>query len=453
MQMKTNTIKFFKEICKIPHGSFNEQQLAEYLCDFAKERNLEFYKDEHNNVLIKKKTAEKEPLILQAHTDMVCVKLDDKAFDFKTDAIEVIEENGFLKANGTTLGADNGIGVAQILNILDSDIPCNIEALFTAEEEVTMNGAEQFDVSLLKGKNLLSLDGFSENTIIIESASFTDIVLKRDFDFVKNENKNVFKITLTGLIGGHSGFDITKNRGNAIILLASLLKRLNNINIADFNGGVDFNVIPSSAYCVFSTDLDRNQIEEILKAFPTLNFSLDHIQNTTDYEVLSNINSTNFIDMIHNIKNEVHYTNESLDPTTSSNLGVVNLKDDKIIKIGLRSSKELERKEITDYFEKYALDNNFSYIVKGHQPGFESDKNSNLIKKLEATSNIEYYKKKPILKSVHISVEIGIFKAKMPDIDVAIISPNIQNAHSPSECVEIASVHAMDEWLIKLIKL
>ena len=136
-----NTMMFFKEITKIPRESGNEKKMAEYLVHFAKERNL-FYKcDEYNNVIIKKKTVNKRPIILQAHMDMVCEKNPTKEINFAEDAIEVIEKDGFLMANGTTLGADNGIGMAQILTILDSDILCNIEAVFTVAEETTMAGA------------------------------------------------------------------------------------------------------------------------------------------------------------------------------------------------------------------------------------------------------------------------------------------------------------------------
>lgn len=163
-----STINFFKEIAKIPRESGNEEKIANYLCEFAKKRNLEYFKDSYNNVLIKKKTKNSKPIILQAHTDMVCEKEKDYPFDFKNDSIELIIENGFIKANKTTLGADNGVGIAQILNILDSDIKANIEAVFTVSEETSMIGAINFDTSLLKGKHLLSLDGFEEKQLLMK---------------------------------------------------------------------------------------------------------------------------------------------------------------------------------------------------------------------------------------------------------------------------------------------
>lgn len=193
MELSTKkTISFFKEIAKIPRESGNEEKIAEYLCEFAETRNLEYEKDKYNNVLIKKKNCNKMPIILQAHTDMVCEKEENKNFDFAKDSIEVIEENGYLHANGTTLGADNGVGIAQILTVLDSDIRANIEAIFTVSEETSMIGSINFDASKLEGKILLSLDGFEENTVLIESAGFYDIILKMNnkFEEINNINNN-----------------------------------------------------------------------------------------------------------------------------------------------------------------------------------------------------------------------------------------------------------------------
>lgn len=193
------TIKYFKEIAKIPRESGHEEKIAKYLCKFAELRNLEYEKDEYNNVLIKKKNCNKTPLILQVHTDMVCEKEQNKCFDFEEDSIEVIEENGYLHANGTTLGADNGIGIAQVLTILDSNIETNIEAIFTVSEETSMLGSINFDTSKVNGKMLLNLDGFEENTILIESAGFYDIILKmhNKFKNIQDNNFNVYEINLT----------------------------------------------------------------------------------------------------------------------------------------------------------------------------------------------------------------------------------------------------------------
>ena len=198
--MNGKTIDFFKEISKIPRESGNELQISNYICEFARKKNLEYIQDKYGNVIIKKYNGKNNPIILQAHIDMVCEK-ENIDHNFKTDPIEIYEEDGFIKAKGTTLGADNGIGVAEILNILDDNLNLNIEAIFTVSEETDMHGAEKIDVSSLKGKQMLNLDGFEEKTIITESACFYDIILNLDYLFEKKTNKNLYKIKIEGMPG------------------------------------------------------------------------------------------------------------------------------------------------------------------------------------------------------------------------------------------------------------
>ena len=445
MNNTSKTINFFKEIANIPRESGNETGMIEYLCNFAKERNLEYWYDDFKNVVIKKNTTDKEILILHAHTDMVCEKEEGMVIDFSNDTIRIESDGKFLKAKGTTLGADNGIGVAQILNVLDSDIPCNIEAVFTAEEETTMRGAYNLDKSRLKGKYLIGLDGFEENTIIVESACFYDIILKKDYKFDFCNIKNSFRISLNGLKGGHSGFDINKNHGNSNILLAQILGKLGDIWLSDFRGGTKFNVIPSSSSCEFMSVLSLEEIQQRCSEFNDININVNEISSIE--KVISNEDSKAFINMIVNFNNGVICYNTDNNPTTSINLAVINLKTG-TIKVGMRSSKKIEEKQCLEDLEKYSNKNNFKFEILAMQPGFESSKNSKLIKTLVKTCPIDYFSCEPTLKSVHIAVELGFFEG----LDVAIISPNIQNAHSVNECVEVKSIEATDTWLKNFIK-
>ncbi len=451
--MKLNTIQFFKEIAKIPRESGNEKQIAEYLCQFAKERKLFYECDQYHNVLIKKKTANKESIILQAHTDMVCEKEEEKEFDFEKDAIEVIEENGYLRAKGTTLGADNGIGVAQILAILDSDIPCNVEAVFTVTEETSMIGAMNFDTSKLEGKKLLNLDGFEENVILIESACFYDIILKLKNEFSKPKNQNAYEIILSGMEGGHSGFEIDKKRGNSNIEMAKILEKIKDVEIGDFVGGTKFNVIPSQAKAKIMTNLTEEEMEklcqnaqrELRENYPEIEIAVvpERIE-----KVLNTKQSQEFLQKIIQFPHGVFRRNDNQEVTTSVNLGVVNLRE---LKVGMRSSKKIEEQEclnlLKNYSEKYQLD----FTIIGSQPGFESDPNSLFIQELLKAHPIEEFHKLPELKSVHITVEVGFFKQKIPDLQIAIISPKIQGAHTTKECVEIASISRTDKWLMNFI--
>lgn len=453
-------VDIFKEIALIPRETENEGKIADYLCQFAQKRNLKYYRDEYNNVIIKKETLDVKPLILQAHTDMVCEKDPNINFNFEKDSIEVIEENGFLKANGTTLGADNGIGVAQILYILDSDIKCNIEAVFTVSEETTMNGAFKLDTNKLDGKMLLNLDGFKEDTIIVESAAFYDIIFKSNYKFVNSQNKYEYKLKLSGLKGGHSGFDINKDVGNSSILLAEILKEIEDVEIISFIGGTKFNVIPSEAEAVIKTNLQEDDLKNIVK------IKLEKIRrkelivdvekkypNINNQKVLSIEETKKFIDGIINFPHGVININEQNETTTSVNLGVVNIKEN-MYKIGMRSSRKDEAENCIEKLKKYAKNNNLEFELLGYQPGFQTNRTDKIIEILKNSFNqVEENKDRKLnIQAVHVAVEIGIIKEKMPDLQVAIISPNIQGAHSTSERVEIDSILRTTKWLEKFIE-
>ena len=483
--MIDKTIQFFKEIAKIPRESGDEEKIADYLCEFAKIRNLEYQKDQWNNVFIKKKTSNQPPIILQAHTDMVCEKLPEKDFNFKTDAIEIIEENGYLRANGTTLGADNGIGVAQILTVLDSDIACNIEAVFTVSEETSMEGASNFDTTQLKGKQLLNLDGFEENTIIIESACFYDIILKSNYQFQRPNTKEkerqeiyhqramkkdielqkernsleeqFYRIELTGLPGGHSGFEIDKNRGNSCIELAKILEQISDYQLSNFVGGTKFNVIPSAAFAEFYTNKPFEKIQEICKnieqklrlQYSDVKIEIKRKKGTT--KVLQLQESKQIVKAILQFPHGVLYKNEKNEVTTSINLGVVDLQKNEI-KVGMRSSRKREEKKSLSMLKEYCQNQNLKFHILGSQPGFESDQNGSLIHRLIQTQPVTLFKEPAKLKSMHIAVEVGFFQEKIPDLQIAIISPNIQGAHTVKECVEIASIERANEWIFCFLK-
>ena len=469
----SRTIEFFYEIAKIPRESGNEAQIAECLCSFAKKRNLFYKKDEYNNVIIKKKNAEKEPIILQAHTDMICEKEEGLDFDFSKDPINVYEEGGVLRARGTTLGADNGIGIAQVLNILDDDsIKCNVEAVFTATEETTMVGAEKIDVSLLESKKMINLDGFEDNTIIKESVSFFDILIRQNYSFErleenedKNNSLNIYEITLKGLKGGHSGFDIGKNRGNSAQELAGIIKEIDNIRLIDFLSGSKFNVIPSTGKCIFiSTDSLQNvenKVERYLnqrrKLFEKLEVEVRQVKeirkidNLKDIVYINNVDSLKYLNSIIDFAHGVYRVNSREEVTTSINLGACDLRN-QIFKVGMRSSKKREEKECLEYIKDYTIKNCYSMEILGSQPGFETKSSSDFIRLIKDSYKKVDREDKLKVKSVHITVEAGFFKEKIEDLEIAIISPKIENAHTVEECVEIESVNKCDEWIKHIIE-
>ena len=209
--------KYFEQICAIPHGSGNVKQISDYLCEFAKERNLWFKQDESYNVIIKKPASDSEskaaPVILQGHIDMVAVKTYDKVKDMEKEGVDIYIDDGYVKADRTTLGADDGIAVAYALAILDSKDVCHppIEAVFTVDEEIGMGGAENIDLSVLKGKKLINIDSEEEGILTVGCAGGfgynTEIPVTRE-----NAEGEKISIRIHGLLGGHSGAEIHKQR-------------------------------------------------------------------------------------------------------------------------------------------------------------------------------------------------------------------------------------------------
>lgn len=454
--MKSNTLTFFREIAQIPRESGNEAQIAEYLCEFARKRNLPYTKDQYNNVIICKKTADVPAIMLQAHMDMVCEKEPDSLVNFATDPIEIIEENGYLRANGTTLGADNGIGMAQILHVLDTREKCNIEAIFTVSEETSMVGAENIDVSSLQATQMLNLDGFEEHTVVVESASFYDIVIHTNFEKKDIPQEHCYQIELSGLLGGHSGFEIANHRGNSSMLLAEVLVQVPDGKLASFVGGTKFNVIPSQAVASISTNLDKQQVSEIVreyinkkkKEYPTLEITVQ--EQESPEAVLSIVDTQEFLHKICSFGHGVFAQNARGEVTTSINLGVVDLQE-QVLKIGMRSSRKEEEQKALAYIQEYFTTSHFIFSILSSQPGFETKEDAEIVQALKKAYTEIGAREALQIKSVHITVETGFFKGKIPNLEVAILSPKILGAHTPKECVSIASVEECDRWLEKVL--
>ena len=263
-------MKFFEEISKIPRKSGEEDKVVEYLKKFAIERNLEYYKDNYRNIVIKKEASqgkENSPAIaLQAHTDMICEKSPESNHDFSIDGLELYVDGDFIKAKGTTLGADNGIGVAIILAVLDCEkikAP-KLECIFTSEEETTMLGAINLDLANIESNRIISLDNGKEGKILISSAECNEWKGKVNFTREKTD-KPSFELVYDSFKGGHSGGNIgDETRGNPIKLAIEILKKLQDVQIANITGGSQVNVIPREVSVKFVTE-NKNAEEIITK--------------------------------------------------------------------------------------------------------------------------------------------------------------------------------------------
>lgn len=428
------TIKYFLEITKIYRESKHEDNIIKFLENFAQKNNLSFYIDKHNNVLTKK-VNNKLPIILQAHLDMICIS--DNNYDFKHKHLPIKINNQYIYTKHTTLGADDGIGIALILTMFDN-VNANIEGLFTSSEEIDMSGAKNFDTSLLKGKYLINLDGFNKNTIINKTADFYDIEISKKINMKKSIYNNTYKIEISNLKGGHSGADIAKGHGNAILILASILKEID-IELISFEGGTKNNVIPSSASAYFNTnkEIDSNIFKKYKKEHKELKIKI--LKTKYQNKVFSN--TLEYLDSILTLPKNIYYKNNNI--VTSYNLGVIN---NNIIKIGLRSSDNLSKEKVL----KKIIDNgkNYNYQVKetDFEPGFKTNKNSKLIKILQQNN------KKAIIREDHITVEVGFLQEKKKNLEIAIIAPSIKYAHSIKERVYTRTIIDTEKWLLKTIE-
>lgn len=507
--MANKTIEFFKEINKIPRPSGKEEKIKDFLVNFAKNRNLECFFDKTNNVIIKKQgNNNKGTLILQAHSDMVCEKEAGLDFNFDKDAIKTKVCGDYLLACKTTLGADNGVGLSMILSVLDDtnlDIP-NLECVFTAQEETTMQGAKDLDFSKLKGKFLLSLDGSCEGEIEVSSAGMRSLKFFNSYNLtIEDENKtkinsgsdikeknittnkieeknkncklenkndcnnikidkinkneqttnNGYKISVGGFRGGHSGTEINTDKQNAIKVLFENLGKLKNVILSSIKGGGKDNAIPRECECEFLTNSSESEIKKIFEKAknnsPEKDFTFK-IEKVKTYRTLSESDSNNIINFINNQKNGVVAFSEIEKnfPIVSNNLANISLVNGQLrIIISVRSSvKKLE----SEYLQDLNIIANKFKINKeelSFAPYFERQENSYL-QKLCIKTYKDLFNKEALAKGVHAGLEGGVFASKK-NLDICVISPNIYNAHSPMEKVSLSSINRVYCWLEKIV--
>ena len=462
-EFKTGFLKYFYEISKIPRKSGNEEKIAKYLIEFAKERNLKYYTDSKFNVVIWKDASigyeEKEILGFQCHADMVCEKVDGSNHDFLKDSLDLIIENGFLKAKDTTLGADNGIGVAYILEILDSNLNTpKLECIFTSTEETTMEGVRFLDGNILKSKRIISFDNFLDTEILISSATakrWVSIIYMKKQE--KDENLIYYKLNISGFKGGHSGIDIwDKKRGNPIKIISDILNEFESISISEIKGGSSENVIPRDINVIFAIEENERGIlekieskfESLKKVYGNIEIYLRKIEDKEKEEVriYSKEDTKRLLEYIVNYKNgPLEYDKEG-NVILSGNLGrIESFENYVLLKYSVRyNDKKIGEKlvsEIEENMKKYnVICEESSYML-----GYEEPKESKLLNIVEK-AYIEVMGNIPKKKKSQACLECGYLGQKIENLEYIAIAPNIFDAHSPKERVEIAS--ANNVWKI-----
>ena len=456
----------FEAINAIPRASNKEEQIIQYMIDFGKALKLETITDSIGNVIIKKPGTlgkENSPiLVLQGHLDMVHQKELNSIFNFETQGIQMFVDGDWVKAKGTTLGADNGIGVAAIMSVLSSNTiehPA-IEALFTIDEEVGMSGAEALQNSQLSGSILLNLDTEEEDEIIIGCAGGVDVEIEETLSTeILDESYNFYELKLDGLIGGHSGMDIHLNSANAIKVLVNILGQLE-VRIATINSGTLTNVIPRYGNAIIAVKADYNLLKEIGKIQQELQIQfvatdkelyISLYRVNEKYNVLENDVQTRFLKDLKNIPNGVYSFTEAMPELvqTSNNIAKINLeKGSYKIACHTRSSIDTERDELV--FKIKDIFNSATVNEVGPYPGWKPQPRSNILTMAKQCFKA-LHGKEPKVKSIHAGLECGILAGTFPCMEMISFGPNIRGAHSPEERLQISSTNIFWELLVLIL--
>ncbi len=453
--------RYFEDICAIPHGSGNEKGIADYLCKFAEDNGLEYYRDGVQNVLIKKKASagyeNKPAVLLQGHTDMVCEKNNDVVHDFEKDPLKIYEKDGWLYAEGTTLGGDDGIAVVMMMAVLadkNAKHPA-LECLFTSQEETSMAGAINFDYSKLSAKSFINLDCESINCATVSCAGGVRCDISFELESYKNQNSAI-KITVKGLAGGHSGTGINSGNQNANIVMAKILGGLYEkmpFNLISINGGNKVNAIPRECEAVISV-FDKKMAKEIIKGIAdTIRKQL--VQNDKKFSVridnANGVSDTAFcfkdtyrvISTMNIIPNGVYEMSRSLEGLveTSSNLGVVTTEGNTVnLYLMPRSSVEAKLDEIVMKLDMIAKLAGAKIAHHDRYPGWEYMPKSKMRDLFEKCYE-KKFSRKPVFNAVHAGVECGIIITAMGgELDGVSIGSTVYNIHTPDEQLDLAAL-------------
>ena len=457
--------KNFSALNAVPRPSKKEERVIKFIVDFAKSLHLDYIIDEVGNVIVKKPATfgmeNRKTVVLQSHLDMVHQKNNDTVFDFDKQGIEMYIDGDFVKAKGTTLGADNGLGVATIMAILEStDIPHPaIEALFTIDEETGMTGAMGLKADVLTGEILLNLDTEEDDELDIGCAGGIDVTAIANYDEedIKADDFIALEITVKGLRGGHSGMDIHKGFGNANKIMNRLLFHAHEdfvLQIVKLNGGSLRNAIPreSVAHVVVpkiyedvflfeSNEIIKDIKNELKTTEPNLQISISNSDKIYS-KVMPSLAQFYFLRAIYSAHNGVYRMSADFDNLveTSNNIAKVKVEAGEVIIENLtRSSVESSKYDLAHALKSVYELMGCEVTFSGAYPGWTPNPNSAILKVM--SENYErLFDQKPRVVACHAGLECGILGQNYPQMDMISFGPNIYGAHSPDECTSITSV-------------
>ena len=466
----------FSNLNAVPRPSKKEERVIAFMMDFGKSLGLETIKDHIGNVIIKKPASpgmeNRQTVVMQSHLDMVHQKNNDTDFDFNSQGIQMYIDNDWVRAKGTTLGADNGIGVATIMAILASnniDHPA-IEALFTIDEETGMTGALELKGGLLSGSIMLNLDTEDDRELTIGCAGGVDITATGNYETIEcNGSATNLKLTVKGLTGGHSGMDIHLGRGNANKLMNRILYHTHKkyeFAIVKVDGGGLRNAIPRESVAVICCDGTssaniQNYILELSKAIVDEYKTTDsNLEILVEEVIVENCNTVpqsvqkKFLESIYACPNGIYRMSPDIDGLvqTSNNLARVLIENGRYEILCLtRSSVETEKDDLA-----HAIEASFHLLgsevnFSGSYPGWQPKPDAAIVK-LMADKYESLFNEKPHVNACHAGLECGILGVNYPEMDMISFGPNIRGAHSPDECVQISSVQKYWSFLLEVLK-
>ena len=465
---------YFEQIAAIPHGSRNTKAISELLVNFAKEHNLVWYQDENNNVVIVKEASAgyeaAEPIIIQGHMDMVCEKEKGVDIDFEKDGLKLYIDGDFLKAEGTTLGGDDGIAVAYALALLDSQEIAHpkLEVVITVDEEIGMLGADAIDLSMLTGHTMLNIDSDVEGSFLTGCAGGMAVNVTLPIKRVMQSGEKV-ALTITGLEGGHSGSEIDKEHGNANILMGRLLRALfeeTPFGIISLAGGLKDNAIPRE--CVtellvpqenvnlvkeIADKLDIELKKEFMTADPSVCIEFEDLgkkeESILDFGSVSRV-----IFYLRSVPNGVQHMSQVMHGMveTSLNLGIMELKEDALHTVtSIRSSVGTRKADLLDRVTAIVELLGGEAEVEGDYPAWEYKQDSSLRPQIAKVYK-QLYGKDPVFETIHAGLECGLLSEKIKNLDCVSFGPDNFDIHTPKERLSISSTGRVWDFIVEFLR-
>ena len=466
-----SVFRYFEEICAIPHGSRNTKAISDYLVAFAKEHNLKYIQDESNNVILFGPGTcgmeDHAPVILQGHMDMVCEKDASCPLDMAVDGLDLMHDDRFVYAKGTTLGGDDGIAVAYALAILEDNTIAHppLEVIITVDEEIGMLRANAIDLSMLRGRTLVNLDSEEEGIFTVSCAGGATSVIS-----LPVERKAVYgpcvRLTVDGLQGGHSGAEIHKNRANANKVMGEYLSRIQKLMplcLTSFSGGSKDNAIPRSCQAtVVAMGIGIERINDVAAQLQAeIREKYDEPQATVqafDVDALGGNSLTtsatsDVISLLCACPNGVQSYSQDIPGLvqTSLNLGIAKLGDRFTATFSVRSSVNQEKEELIRKLRELTDFYNGSYSQSGTYPAWEFRKDSPLRDTMVRIYR-EMFGKEPQVLAIHAGLECGLLGDKLPGLDCVSIGPQMHDIHTSREKLEIASTERTWNFLLEVLK-